>query len=147
MLLYLHPTRREAITASGTALTRWLLITNPATMLAQVSTAPAIFFEHMYDQGARIHTYGGITRTPDGKLFALQQLWPSDSYPQNPCVIEWRRWDDLLPARTAIVPNTGCPITSMDCSFDSRWLVMDEDLLYYLSIIHRLNSTRSKNCG
>ncbi|WP_162005411.1 hypothetical protein [Dictyobacter vulcani] len=49
MLLYLHPTRCETITASGTTLTRWALITNSATILAQVSMAPAIFFEHRYD--------------------------------------------------------------------------------------------------
>ncbi|GHO89161.1 WD40 repeat domain-containing protein [Dictyobacter formicarum] len=133
MLLYLHPTRREAITAGGTMLTRWSLTTNPAAMLAQVSTAPAIFFAHRYDQGGRLHTYGGITCTPDGELFALQQPWPSDSYPQNPGVIEWRRWDDLLPARTATIPNTACPIMSMDCSLDSSWLVIDND--DYISLL------------
>ncbi|GHO84397.1 hypothetical protein [Dictyobacter formicarum] len=127
MLLYLHPTRREAITASGTTLIRWSLTTNPATMLTQVSTAPAIFFEHLYDPGGRMHTFGGITRTPDGEFFALQQPWPLDSHPHSPCVIEWRRWDNLSPPRTATVPNTGCPIRSMDCSLDSRWLVLDND--------------------
>ncbi|GHO83965.1 hypothetical protein [Dictyobacter formicarum] len=73
MLLYLHSTRREALTASETTLTRWSLTTNPATLLTQVSTVPAIFFEHLYDPGGRMHTFGGISCTPDGEFFALQQ--------------------------------------------------------------------------
>ncbi len=34
MQMHLHPTRREALTASDTALTRWSLETNPATLLS-----------------------------------------------------------------------------------------------------------------
>ncbi|GLV59860.1 hypothetical protein KDH_66840 [Dictyobacter sp. S3.2.2.5] len=127
MLLYLHPTRREAITASGTTLTRWSLTTNPSTILTRVSTDPSPIFEYMYNQSGRLVEHGGITRSPDGELFALQQPTPPDSRPPDPSVIEWRRLDDLLPARTATVPGTGCPIMSMDCSLDSRWLVMDND--------------------
>src|SRR5258708_27982512 len=72
MFLHLHPTRREALTASKTILTRWSLATNPATILTHVSVAPGALFHVMYDAGGRRLTYGGITRTPDGGGVAFQ---------------------------------------------------------------------------
>lgn len=127
MFLQIHPTRSEALTASETTLTRWSLTTNPATILAQVSTAPGTLFDLMIDPGGRWLTYGGITHTPDGELFALEQPCMRLHRSNGPCVIEWRRWNDLLPERTVIVPQAGCPITSMDSSPDGRWLVLDNN--------------------
>src|SRR5215472_6684543 len=127
MLLHLHPTRREALTASKTTLTRWSLATHPATMLTQVSTAPGTLFDVVYDPGGRMLTYGGITRTPDGALFALQQPWMRQHPSKGSCVMEWRRWNDLLPERTVTVPQTACSIMSLDSSPDGRWLVINSD--------------------
>lgn len=127
MLLHIHPTRSEALTASETTLTRWSLITNPATILTQVSTAPGRLFDAMIDPGGRMLTYGGLTRTPDGELFALQQPWTRRLRSKDPYVIEWRRWNGLLPERTTTVPQTAYTITSMDSSPNARWLVIDHD--------------------
>ncbi|HLG61135.1 MAG TPA: hypothetical protein VKY19_04325 [Ktedonosporobacter sp.] len=73
MFLYLHPTRHEALTASETALTRWSLATTPATVLAQVSTAPGVVFTHLYDPGGRLLSSGGVAlvltqKNVEGKL-------------------------------------------------------------------------------
>jgi WD40 repeat protein len=127
MFLQIHPTRSEALTASETTLTRWSLTTNPATILTQVSTAPGTLFDLMIDPGGRWLTYGGITHTPDGKLFALEQLCMRLHLSNGPRVIEWRRWNDLLPERTVMVPQTGCSTNSMDSSPNGRWLVLDND--------------------
>jgi len=127
MFLHLHPTRREALTASKTILTRWSLATNPATILTHVSVAPGALFHVMYDAGGRMLTYGGITRTPDGEVFALQQPGMEEYGSQGPGVIEWRSFDDLLPERTVMVPQTACSITSLDSSPDGRWLVIGND--------------------
>jgi hypothetical protein len=124
MLLHLHPTRREALTASETTLTRWSLATHPAPILTQVSVAPGALFHVVYDGGGRMQTYGGITRTPDGEVFALQQPGMGEYGSEEPCVIEWRSFDDLLPARTAVVPQTMYEIESLDSSPDGRWLVI-----------------------
>lgn len=132
MHLSLHPTRREALTASDTILTRWSLTTNPATILAQVSTAPATLFQPVYDAGGRLQTYGGITRSPDGAQFALQHPGPPDVFHAHVCVLQWRNWNDLLPARTATVPQATCPIMSLDGSPDGRWLVFDNDDTLFL---------------
>ncbi len=125
MFLQIHPTSGEALTANETTLTRWSLATNPATILAQVSTAPGTLFDVMIDPGGRLLTYGGIAHTPDGEVFALQQPWMRQRCSKDPYVIEWRRWHDLLPERTVAVPQTSYTITSMDSSPDARWLVID----------------------
>jgi len=127
MFLHLHPTRREALTASKTTLTRWSLATHPATMLTHVSVAPGALFDVEYDGYGRMLTFGGITRTPDGEVFALQQPGMGEYGSQGHGVIEWRSFDDLLPVRTMMVPQTACPITSLDSSPDGRWLVIDND--------------------
>ncbi|HEY4383309.1 MAG TPA: WD40 repeat domain-containing protein [Ktedonobacteraceae bacterium] len=127
MFLQIHPTRSEALTASETTLTRWSLTTNPATILTQISTAPGTLFDIVIDPGGRMLTFGGITRTPDGEFFALQQPQTRLPSPKGSCIIEWRRWNDLLPERTVIVPQATCSITSMDSSPNGRWLVIDND--------------------
>src|SRR5258708_3694788 len=48
-------------------------------------------------------------------------------YSKDPCVIEWRRWNDLLPARTVTVPQTAFSIGSMDSSPNGRWLVINNN--------------------
>jgi len=127
MFLHIHPTRREALTASQTTLTRWSLATNPATILTQISTAPGTLLDVEIDPGGRMLTFGGITRTPDGEMFALQQPWMRQHPSTGPCVMEWRSFNDLLPERTVMVPHTACPIMSLDSSPDGRWLVIDND--------------------
>ncbi len=127
MFLQIHPTRNEALTASKNTLTRWSLTTNPATILTQISTAPGRLFDIVIDPGGRLLTFGGPARTPDGELFALQQPWTRRHRSKDPCVIEWRCWDDLLPERTVMVPQTACSITSLDSSPDGRWLVIGND--------------------
>jgi WD40 repeat protein len=127
MFLHIHPTRREALTASQTTLTCWSLATNPPTMLTQISTAPGTLLDVEIGPGGRMQTFGGITRTPDGEVFALQQPWMRHHPSTGPCVMEWRRWNDLLPERTVMVPHTACSITSLDSSPDGRWLVIDND--------------------
>ncbi len=132
MLLYLHPTRREALTASQTTLTRWSLATHPAPILTHVSVAPGALFHVVYDGGGRRQTYGGITRTPDGEVFALQQPGMEEDGSQGPGVIEWRSFDDLLPARTAVVPEISYEIESLDSSPDGRWLVIGNNNQIFL---------------
>lgn len=127
MFLQIHPTRSEALTASETTLTRWSLTTNPATIVAQISTAPGTLFDVEIDPGGRMLTFGGITRTPDGELFALQQPWMRQHCSKDSCVIEWRSFDDLLPERTVTVPQTAFSITSMDSSPNGRWLVINNN--------------------
>src|SRR5260221_14397999 len=111
MFLHLHPTRREALTASKTILTRWSLATNPATILTHVSVAPGALFHVMYDAGGRMLTYGGITRTPDGGGFALQQPGVGGDGSQGPGVIEGRSFHHLFPERTLMGPQTSCSVT------------------------------------
>ncbi len=125
MLLHLHPTRPEALTASTTTLTRWSLATNPATILAQMSTAPESVFKFMYDRGGRLLTYGGVTGSPDGLFFAHEQLNPQQQRWADPCVMEWRRWEDLSPVRSISVPHTRSPISSLANSPNGRWLVIE----------------------
>jgi WD40 repeat protein len=127
MFLQIHPTRSEALTASETTLTRWSLTTNPATILTQISTAPGTLFDVVYDAGGRLLTFGGPARTPDGEVFAVQQPWMRECGSDDPYVIEWRRWHDLLPERTATIPQTSHRITSMDSSPNGRWLVIDHN--------------------
>jgi len=74
-----------------------------------------------------MQTYGGITRTPDGEVFALQQPGMGEDGSEGPGVIEWRSFDDLLPARTSVVPEIRCEIESLDSSPDGRWLVIDNN--------------------
>ena len=124
MQFHLHPTRREALTASATAIRRWSLETNPATILAEFSTAPEWLFPLMYDAGGRAIFMGAITGSPDGKCFALSPLQPREGHFTRPNMIEWRRWDDLLPARSSEVPNAGLEVESLASSPDGRWLVI-----------------------
>ncbi len=125
MLFYLHPTRNEALIASETSLTRWSLATNPATILAQLSTAPASVFDFVYDQGGPLQAWGGVTGTPDGLLFAYEQLYPQWPKGMDICTIEWHHWNDLSLARTTIVPHAICGIRSLANSPDGRWLVLE----------------------
>lgn len=125
MQLYLHPTRREALTASDKAITRWSLETNPATILAQMSTAPESVFFYKYDPRGCLQTYGGVTSSPDGLLFTMQQLDPERYRSPAPCVMEWRRWDDFSLARATSVPHTGGEVVSLACSPDGRWLIIN----------------------
>lgn len=124
MQLHLHPTHREALTASATAIRRWSLETNPATILAEFSTAPEWLFTLMYDAGGREIFMGEISGSPDGKFFALSPLQPREGHFTQPNVIEWRRWDDLLPARSSEIPNVGLEVESLASSPDGRWLVI-----------------------
>jgi WD40 repeat protein len=80
-----------------------------------------------------MQTYGGITRTPDGEVFALQQPGMGEYGSKGPGVIEWRRFDDLLPTRTAVVPQIEYEIQSLDSSPDGRWLVIgNNDQIFLL---------------
>jgi len=123
--LHLHPIRREALTASDKALTRWSLDTNPATVLAQISTAPESVFFRMYSPHTHLHTYGGVTGSPDGLLFAMQQLKPDRYRSPDPCMIEWRNWDDLSVARAGTLPTTCGECGSLASSPNGRWLVIE----------------------
>ena len=125
MQLHLHPTRREALTASQSALTRWSLATNPATILAQMSTAPASVFDFRYGPYGDLHTYGGITGSPDGLLFAQEELWEGLGKGSSPCEIEWRRWDDFSLARSRMFLGMHGSFNSLACSPDGRWLVLE----------------------
>lgn len=123
--LYLHPTRREALSATETALTRWSLETNPATILTQFSTAPKSLFSFSYAPTGEPHYSGGITGSPDGFLFAHEHITldgcPSSGHP----TIEWRNWDDLSVARAVAVPHMCSGVGSLTCSPDGRWLVLE----------------------
>lgn len=126
MQMHLHPTRNEALTASDMAITRWSLTTNPATILAQRSTAPESVFFYMYDPRGRRQTFGGITGCPDGLLFAHEPPKPPHGWwSSDPCVLEWRGFEDLSLARSVTLPHTRCAIGSLACSPDGRWLVLD----------------------
>src|SRR5690242_7175962 len=98
MQLHLHPTHREALTATEKAITRWSLETNPATVLAQMTTVPESWFSFLYSAPEQVLTCGGITGSPDGLLFAHERLGITG-------VIEWRHWDDLSVAHSVSVPN------------------------------------------
>src|SRR5262249_11307664 len=124
MKLFLPPTRREALTASATAIRRWSLQTNPATILAEFSTAPERLFTLMYDAGGRAIFMGEITDSPDDKFFALSPLQSREGHFTHPHVIEWRSFDDLLPARSSEVPDLGPEVESLASSPDGRWLVI-----------------------
>lgn len=117
MQLHLHPTRREALTVTEKAITRWSLETNPATVLAQMSTDPESLFSFSYSAPEQVLTCGGITGSPDGLLFAHERLGKSG-------VIEWRNWDDLSVAHSGRVPDASCDFASLACSPDGRWLVL-----------------------
>lgn len=127
MQLYLHPTRHEALTASDKALIRWSLDTNPATILAQHSTAPESVFHYLFASSGQLLTYGGITASPDGLLFAHEQLKPYKPWDQDPRVIEWRNFDDFSLARAITLPHTRGNIGSLACSPDGRWFVIEND--------------------
>jgi WD40 repeat protein len=135
MQLYLHPTRHEALTATEKAITRWPLDTNPATILAEFSTAPEYLFTLMYDAGGRAVFMGGITGSPDGMLFALSPLQPREGHFTQPNMIEWRRWDDLLPARSSEVPDLGPEVESLAASPDGRWLVVGSEYAEQLFLL------------
>lgn len=124
MQLHLHPTRREALTASDTALTRWSLATNPATILAQLSFAHGSLFSLMYDPGGQAQPYGGVTGSADGLLFALQQPRSRANWTEEVLVLEWRHWTDFSVARTSPLPQMQGEIMSLACSPDGRWLVI-----------------------
>jgi len=124
MQLYLHPTQHEALTANGQILTRWSLTTNPATILAQYSTTLGSLFRLLYDPGGRLHAYGGVTGSPDGTLFAMQQLQSRDARDATGAVIEWRHWDDLTVARASVIPQMHSETLSLAASPDGRWLVL-----------------------
>ncbi len=124
MQMHLHPTRREALTASDTALTRWSLETNPATILAQMTIPPGSLFSYWYTPNAHLHTTGGITGSPDGVLFAHRHLPPQEpTYWNVEPFIDWRQWDDFSLARVGSEPYGG--ISSPVCSPDGRWLVVE----------------------
>lgn len=131
MQLHLHPTRREALTASDSALTRWSLETNPATILAQMSTAPESVFSHSYSPHGHLHTSGGITGTPDGVLFAHEHIQPERFQSVDPHTIEWRRWDDFSLARSTLLDEIS-ELGSLAISPDSRWLVLESAEKLYL---------------
>lgn len=130
MQLHLHPTRREALTASYKAIMRWSLETNPATILAQVSNFPEsvlpLEYAPVYQKYAPVYpeSRGSITTSPDGRLFAHEDLSPDVFWSEGPRVIEWRNWDDFSLVRKAVVPNTGVEISSLASSPDGRWLVI-----------------------
>ena len=124
MILHLHPTRREALTAGESTLTRWSLATNPAAKLVQISTAPCPLFDIMSLQDGCKATYGGVTGAPDGDLFALRHWNPQRPQRTDPCVIELRHWKDLPLAKTLTVPQAFGPLDSIGSSPDGRWLVM-----------------------
>jgi hypothetical protein len=92
MQLHLHPTRREALTASYTAITRWSLETNPATILAQIANLPESLLPKLPD--GRWNNFGGITTSPDGRLFAHEHVTPDLFWSSDPRVIEWCTWDE-----------------------------------------------------
>lgn len=125
MQMHLHPTRREALTASDTALMRWSLETNPATILAQMSTAPELLFPSAYDLTGRMVFLGGITGAPDGTCFALSPLWSREQHCILAGTIKWRSFDDLLPVRASEeILNLGPEVEGLASSPDGRWLVI-----------------------
>ncbi len=124
MQIHLHPTRHEALTASDTALTRWSLATNPATILAQMSFALGSLFTLIYGPGGRAQFYGGVTSSADGLLFALQQPHSRANWSEDGLVLEWRHWEDLLVARTCPLPQMQGEIMGLASSPDGRWLVL-----------------------
>lgn len=124
MQLHLHPTRHEALTASGTALTRWSLDTNPATIMVQVTFAPGSLFSLVYDPDGRAQPYGGVTDSADGLLFALQQPQSRANWTEEAPVLEWRHWTDLSVARTTAFLQVQSEIISLASSPDGRWLII-----------------------
>ena len=114
MQIHLHPTRREALTASYKAITRWSLETNPATILTQIVHPP---------ESVRLlwSNSESISPSPDGQLFAHEDPTPNLA---DPRVVAWRNWDDLSIVRKAVLPNTTLGIFSLASSPDGRWLVI-----------------------
>lgn len=132
MLLYLHPTRQEALTAGETALTRWSLVTDPVTILARHSTDPESVFHISYAPSGQELSLGGISGTPDGVLFAREHFDPHHYRYPNPCVMEWRNWEDFTLARTSPVPHSLPIVMSLACSPDGRWLVVEDEQRLFL---------------
>jgi hypothetical protein len=132
MLLYLHPIRNEALTATETLLTRWSLETNPAAPLARCSIAPESVFHLRYAPSGQLLTFGGITGAPDGTLFARERFNPQQYQYPAPCVLEWRTFEDLTPARTSPVPHTLPIVMSLASAPNGRCLVLEDEERIFL---------------
>jgi WD40 repeat protein len=126
MQLHLHPTRHEALTASNTALTRWTLATNPATILAQMTTSPeSVFSAFSYSPSIHLYASGGVTGSPDGVLFAQEELWDEMSKYSTPCVIEWRGFEDFALVRSRMFLGMHGAFGGLAASPNGRWLVLE----------------------
>src|SRR5579883_2843632 len=117
MQIFIHPTRKEALTLSSDACTlvRWSLATNHATKLVQRSVE-GVFSYH--PTGAPFIKGGGITATPDGRFFALAHHYSPESVAAVD-TLELLQWDDFATVWMATLPE----ITSPTASPDGRWLV------------------------
>lgn len=133
MQIYIHPMRHEALTLSSDAstLTRWSLATNPATKLIQYSGLRGA----QYLPDGLMFISGGITGTPDGRIFA-QAHRPEDSHYTS--VLELRHWHDLSVARTFQFPREEY-ITGLASSPDGRWLVIGSGASERLFLLDRLS--------
>jgi hypothetical protein len=132
MLLYLHPTRHEALTAGATTLTRWSLATDPATILAQSSLAPESVFHRYYAPSSQPLTYGGIVVAPDGMLFVRERFNPHHYHYPDPSVLEWCHWEDFTPTRASPISSSIPELRSLANSSDGHWLVVEDEQRIFL---------------
>lgn len=111
-LLRHHPSKWQAVYRTAHPTGKWSsshrrsLETNPATILAQFSTAPASLLPLTFDAGGRKVFLGEITNSPDGTCFAHSPLQQSEGHFSPPGRIEWRNFDDLLPVRMSETPTS-----------------------------------------
>ncbi len=133
MQLHLHPTRQEALTASSTALTCWSLATNPATILAQMATVPHSVLGFSHGFFGPLHTSGGVTGSPDGKLFVQEHLQEEQRRKEGYSpVLKWRHWNDLSLARACSFPTLEGEFGGLAHSPDGHWLVLESAGRLYL---------------
>lgn len=133
MQLHLHPTRPEALAASETTLTRWELSTQPATILAQMATVPHSVLGFSHDFFGPLHTFGGITGSPDGTLFVQERPQEEQRRKEGyPPILQWRRWKDFSLARACAHPDLKGEFGGLAHSPDGQWLVLESAGRLYL---------------
>jgi len=130
--LHLHPTRPEALTMRGSALTRWSLGHRPAARMVEYTSVDWCLLRAVYIQDRREIQNGGVTGAPDGEIFVMEQPNPQGFRRRDSCVLQLCQWDDFSPVRTVSLPNSLCELTSLDVSPDGRWLVAESAARIFL---------------
>ena len=123
MRLYLHATRRDALTVGETTLTRWSLAGPTPSKLLEISIAPHLLLNLTILQDGRIVSAGDVAHAPAGEIFALASTNQERKY-TDPCLIELRHWETLSLATTLTLPQARGSLCSLAGSPDGRWLVV-----------------------